>query len=223
MSISTYTELKTAVENWLNRAGDSTVQDRAAEFIALAEGRLNRKLRALRAETEWTADYTSSSRFVAYPSGMLEIIDVRIKKSTQADSEYEPLIYVPPERMWRYYHADAGEPQYYTLRNQIEINRTADTTYKIRLHGLDKWNIASDSTNWLLTNFPDAYLFGALVEAEAFLEKDQRVPMWNERFKEAIRELDALDLRNRDDADLSVSDLSLMSSSGGMYDIRHDD
>ena len=39
MAISTFAELKTAIDNWLARA-DMT--DRAAEFIALAEARMNR-------------------------------------------------------------------------------------------------------------------------------------------------------------------------------------
>ena len=42
MAISNYTELKTAVANWLDR---DDLTDRIPEFIALAESRFNRLLR----------------------------------------------------------------------------------------------------------------------------------------------------------------------------------
>lgn len=217
MSISTYEELKTAVANWLNR-GDLT--SRIPEFITLAEGVLNRKLRALRSETEWTSSYTSASRYVAYPSDLLEIIDLKAKKASADDSTYEPLLYVPPERMHRYYQSGNGTPQYYTVRNQIEIDVLPAVEYTLRLHGLEKWDIASTSTNWVLTNFPDAYLYGALVAAEGYIGRDERIPMWKQLNKEALREIDDLDTRNRDDGELSVSDLVGMS--GGDYNIIRD-
>ena len=43
MAISNYTELKTAVANWLDR---DDLTDRIPEFIALAESRFNRLLRS---------------------------------------------------------------------------------------------------------------------------------------------------------------------------------
>ena len=41
MAISTFTELKTAVDNWLAR---TDLAGRAPEFIALAEARMNREI-----------------------------------------------------------------------------------------------------------------------------------------------------------------------------------
>jgi len=50
---------------------------------------------------------------------------------------------------------------------------------------------ATTTTNWLLDLAPDAYLYGALVQAEAFLAEDDRLPMWKAAFDEAINELRA--------------------------------
>ena len=48
MSITTYTELKTAVENWLDH---TLFTARVPEFIALFEATANRRLRVQQQET----------------------------------------------------------------------------------------------------------------------------------------------------------------------------
>jgi hypothetical protein len=57
--------------------------------------------------------------------------------------------------------------------------------YRRRLPALGTAN----QTNWLLTLAPDAYLYGALVQAEGFLAEDDRVAGWKAMFDEAIAEL----------------------------------
>ena len=51
MAISNYTELNTAVANWLDR---DDLTDRIPEFIALAEARFNRLLRIRAMEEKQT-------------------------------------------------------------------------------------------------------------------------------------------------------------------------
>ena len=65
MAISTYTELQTAVANWLDR-DDLTA--RIPEFIALTEARFNRLLRVRSMETEADQVTTSGTRslLIAY-------------------------------------------------------------------------------------------------------------------------------------------------------------
>ena len=52
MSITTYTELKTAVENWLDH---TLFTARVPEFIALFEATANRRLRVQQQETQGPA------------------------------------------------------------------------------------------------------------------------------------------------------------------------
>lgn len=47
----------------------------------------------------------------------------------------------------------------------------------------------SGSTNWLLTNHPDIYLYGALVEAAPYLGEDPRVEVWKLQLEERLNEL----------------------------------
>src|SRR4051812_14862616 len=78
MAITTYAELQAAAANWLVR-GDLTA--RIPEFIALAEARLNRVLRARLAESEAALTASVGSRSVPLPAGFAEPVALSILKS----------------------------------------------------------------------------------------------------------------------------------------------
>lgn len=44
-------------------------------------------------------------------------------------------------------------------------------------------------TNVVLVEAPDAYLFGALLQAAPYLEHDERIPTWQAKFDSAIGQL----------------------------------
>jgi hypothetical protein len=56
---------------------------------------------------------------------------------------------------------------------------------------------ADGDTNDLLTNAPNVYLYGALLEAMPFLRNDQRIPLWAEMFGGAIDGLNESDESDR--------------------------
>jgi hypothetical protein len=51
--------------------------------------------------------------------------------------------------------------------------------------------------NWLLTEHPDLYLFGSLVEAEMFGVNDERAPVWKARRDEIFDEIEKLNNKTR--------------------------
>ena len=65
MAIGTFDELKTAVANWLGR---DDLTDRIPEFIALAEGRMNRTIFARAQEVRATATLTAEDAYTALPT-----------------------------------------------------------------------------------------------------------------------------------------------------------
>lgn len=219
MAISTYAELLTAIDNFI----DDSLTDRRAEFITLAEGKLNRKLRGIQQRTLATATYgtAATNRAIALPAGFIEMIDLVSKKATENDTEYTALNYIPPERLVEYY-TTSGEPQFFTVRNQIEFERDADQDYTLRMHYIKGLDIATDLTNWVLTDYPDAYLYGALVEASVFNNEESRAPMFKSMFEEAIQDINDLDDRLQDDGEMDVSDLAAMSYGRSGYNIETD-
>ena len=69
MSISTYSELKTSIANWLNRDDLTSV---IPDFIALNEADMDRRIRHWRMEQRATA--TIDTRYTALPSDFMEAV-----------------------------------------------------------------------------------------------------------------------------------------------------
>ena len=66
------------------------------------------------------------------------------------------------------------------------------------------------TTNWLITNAPDIYLYGSMLEAEPFIMNDERVPLWLAAFEKAVS-----DIQNQDNKDRhSGSQLRVMNTGG---------
>ena len=79
MTITTYAELQSAAATWLVR-GDLT--QRIAEFISLAEARLNRVLRARLAETEVALSAAPGARTIPLPDGFTEPLRLWLERAT---------------------------------------------------------------------------------------------------------------------------------------------
>jgi hypothetical protein len=62
---------------------------------------------------------------------------------------------------------------------------TMTLVYHKGVTGLDGGN----PTNWLLDSHPDAYLWGSLCMAEAYLKDDTRLNVWKAAWDEALAEI----------------------------------
>ena len=68
----------------------------------------------------------------------------------------------------------------------------------------------SNTTSTMLTNNPDIYLYGVLLEAEPFLMNDQRVQLWATAFRQAIADVQDQDNKDRH----SGSEMRVMNTGG---------
>lgn len=189
MSISTYSELLTAVQNWTHRADLASI---IPDFITLAESRIYNgttdqtgrlivpPLRVLDMQNQSTG--TISNQSISLPSGYLGTIRLTVNSGNDThDLDYlAPTSITSPEN-------SGGNPYYYTIINNaiktapnIALAYTHD--YYKRFDALT----ASAPTNWLLTNHPEIYLYGVLIEAAAYTNNDARVPGWMSAFTGAI-------------------------------------
>ncbi len=171
MAIDSYTTLQTAVANWLDR---DDLTDRIPEFISLAEARFNRDLRIRAMETKQTASTVAAQRNYALPSGYLQMRNFQVNVTPVRVLEY-----VTPEIYDRLYGSTAnGIPVYYTLlANEIQLGPIPDSVMTLEMTFYKTFDALSPTTttNWVLTNAPDVYLYAALMEAEAFLVNDARL------------------------------------------------
>jgi hypothetical protein len=206
MAISTYSELNTAVANWLDR---DDLTDRIPEFIALCEARFNRLLRIRAMEYKQTASTVSGQRNLALPTGFIQMRNLQINTSPIV-----PMQYVTPEIYDRLYGSTlTGTPQMYTIiADEIQLGPIPGSVLTIEMLFYKKFDAltALATTNWMITNAPDVYLYGCLLEAEPFIMNDPRVQLWATAFKQAITDIQEQDNKDRH----SGSALRVMNTSG---------
>jgi hypothetical protein len=95
----------------------------------------------------------------------------------------------------RYRNADTtGKPHYYAITaGEIEVYPTPDGTYTAELYYYSRIPALSDSntSNWVLEYFPDAYLYGALVHSTFYLKDDARVQGFAALYQSALDSINA--------------------------------
>ena len=207
MAIGPFAELKTAAANWLDR---SDLTDRIPEFIALAEARFNRVLRIRDMETVSTAISTAAgTREYSLPTGF-----VQMKEFHLTTDPLTPLSYITPEMMSRMWAGSTtGKPQVFTIiADNVRLGPSPDAVYTTSMLYYKTFTALStdNTTSEMLTNNPDVYLYGTLLEAEPFIMNDERVPLWLAAFEKAVS-----DIQNQDNKDRhSGSQLRVMNTSG---------
>ena len=206
MAITNYTELKTSIENWLNR---DDLTDRIPEFITLAEAQFNRELRVRGMEGRYTANTVAGQRNYALTGGYIQMRNFQIN-----DDPIVALEYVTPEihdRVWG--SSKTGLPRMYTLvANEILLGPIPDSVMTMEMDFYKAFDSLSSTTatNWVLDNAPDLYLYGALLNAEPFLVNDERVGTWRDFVVNAITSIQSADARDRH----SGSAMRVLNTSG---------
>lgn len=163
MAITSYSELQTAVANWLNR---NDLASRIPEFIALAEGDINAQFNLRTLEQSVTATTTIGSRFMSLPSGFRDPLNFWIHWSFGYG---EPIRFVTPELLT--VTDVAAVPTAWCIDgDNIAFNCPTDQAYTVVLR--ERTGVAlsdGDPTNLVLTNYPSVYLYGALRHAATYL------------------------------------------------------
>ena len=183
MALDTYANLKTAVGDFLNR---EDLTSAIGDFIALAEAQMQREIRHWRMEKRATA--TVSDRYTALPSDFHEPVSLYIDG---ANPSLQP---IPQHQMQdkRSSTADAtGVPRFYCITaGEIELyptpsSGTLELYYLAQIPSLS----ATNASNWLLEEAPDAYLYGALLQSAPYLMDDERLAVWSGLYLAAITAL----------------------------------
>jgi hypothetical protein len=205
MAISTYSELQTTLSKWLVRDGDSDFAERMPDFIALFEADflidpLNRyRQMEIRAEATLDPAGDGGGRYIGLPSAPDAFIEMRDIRITSTNPE-TPLSYATPAYLTQVWgNTQAARPALYTIiGDEIRFAPIADAAYTLEMvfYQFDKLS-GENPTNWLLTSYPNLYLYGSLLQAEAYLQNDARVPAWKALRDEAVAKLRMSDTQAR--------------------------
>ena len=183
MSIATYAELVTALDGasgYLHR-GDLTAK--IPDFIRVAESRINRKLRVLLQETESTLTATIGSRLMSVPT----LFGTPVALWLETYEPRDELIYRAPNDL-PVTDTNGGSDFYTVDGDNIATENPADIAYSYTLRYWTKFDIASTSTNTVLTNYPDIYIYGTLVASTAWTQDMSQLQFWAQQRDEAMAE-----------------------------------
>lgn len=186
MSLDTYTALKTSIADFLLRSDLTAV---IPDFVVLAEAQMNRRLRTRRMVGRATS--TLTGEFLALPT---DFGGPRTMQVTSVDPNYV-VPYLEPteldEERNKYFSA-GGQPRFYSVvGEEFQFTPAPDASYSLQLTYWERIASLSDSntSNWLLTDHPDAYLYGSLVQAAPYLMDDPRLAVWGTLFTQALDDI----------------------------------
>ena len=206
MALSTYTELKATLADFLNRDDLTAV---IPDFITLAESQINRDVRHWKMEVRSSGQQDALDEYIQIPSDWLETIRLHI---TASGTSAVTLISRDAMADKRAGAEDvAGTPIYYTHADsqfQLYPTPSAETDFELLYYQKTTALSGSNADNWLLLDSPDVYLYGALLHSAPYLAEDQRVAMWAQMYSAAVARLN------------EASELARYSGSGLRLKIR---
>ena len=186
MALANYTDLKASVADFLNRSDLTSV---IPDFVTMAEADFNRSLRVR--EMSVRTQGQISGQYVKLPDDFLGMRNIDLMTDPVTPLEYKNLQNLDIHRA-----GDAtGKPIYYSiLQNSIEFAPVPDGTYTLEIVYYQKVpTLSANTTNWLLDNHPDAYLYGTLQHSAPYLQHDERVGLWAGKYQQIIEQITTSD------------------------------
>jgi hypothetical protein len=185
VALDSYTNLKTAIGNLLNR---TDLTSYIPDFITLAESELKRKLR----RTEARAQYTINDTTWTIPSEIDRILSIRLVTGSPSLDKPIPVVSTAEADTHRARLADVdGRPQKANIvGRKVVFTPSPDTSYTIEVTYIESLTVLSDSnsSNVVLQDAPDLYLYGAAKHSAPFLGDDARIALWQQLYDAALGE-----------------------------------
>ena len=189
MAITNYTTLQSAIADFLNRDDLTAV---IPTFIQLAEAQMQREVRHWKMEARVSGQQSGGDEYMQIPADWLETIRMHItgsgtsaitmtSRAAMADirAKNEDVSTVLP---YYYCHADSQFQLYPTPAEDTDI----ELLYYQKIPDL-----ASNTTNWLLSDAPDVYLYGSLLHSAPYLAEDARVAVWAQMYSAAVQNVNS--------------------------------
>jgi hypothetical protein len=187
MSITTFSELKTAIASWLHRS-DLTTQ--IPDAITFAEAKFNRRLRVRQMETAMSATAIASN-IATRPTGLVAVKALWNTDDAKTRLEQKPLDFVMENE------SDCTTAMYYAWdRTYFHFDVTSGEVEGVYYAAIDALS-DDETTNWLLTAAPDLYLAASLAEIYLLNLEEERAAVWTSKANALIEELNTQDKRDR--------------------------
>lgn len=179
MALAVYADLLSTIPDFLNRSDLTSI---APTFVTLAEAQINRRLikdgPVRQMLGTWSPTIIAES--TALPTDFMGVKSLYLASiTTSAEIQF-----VEPDRIAELkimFPSQAGDPQFYSIVGaNIQFwpwnggSYAATIGYWQAIPALS----VSNTTNWLLTLYPDAYLYTSLIQSAPYLRDDARLETW---------------------------------------------
>lgn len=192
MALDTYANLQTSIESWLELTSSTAL---IPDFIALAESEMNVRIKHWRNTPTATVTFASAG-LADLPEGFRAPRSVRLSSSPNNQLEI-----VSTEKMVELLSSStqAGSPEVMAVDGdnlRCWPTPSADTNAVLRYYRTIPALSDLNPSNWVLTNFPNAYLFGALACAFSYHDDTENEAKFAGKFEKAIAQInrEALDV-----------------------------
>lgn len=186
---ASYDDLLVSVGAWLDRSDLSAM---IPKFIEMAHRRFNRTLFPPDRETMFEDTVTDG---YVLPTDIYRLKSIEIVDDD--DTPMEQVTYASLKAETEY--------EYRPSRFAIHVGRLYfspqpgdDVTMKLAYTARIPMLGTFQQSNWLLEKHPDAYIYGALVQAAAFLDAtDARIGLWSAALDQTIAEIEDVGVKVR--------------------------
>jgi hypothetical protein len=188
-SLASLADLRSAVADWLNRTDLST--ERLDEFISLTEVEMMREV--LERSIETVQSGTTDGNPLAFPTDAGRVSKIVI----EGGGWNRPLSYVGTAGDES---TSSGAAYGFTLEEgEIRLSPTPDAGLSYRIYFTPQIVPLSETvtTNWLLTNHPDVYLWGACAHASIYLKDDAGIARFAPRYENAKQKVSGYEYSKR--------------------------
>ena len=218
-----YTQLTNAIKAYCENdfpqvvgSGGLTSAEQIATFVQNAEERIYNLVQIPAIRKNVTGTTTANNKYLQVPSDWLSTFSLAVVCNgptvlpdgrTFAAGDYLYLLNKDVNFIREAFpsQTDAGLPQYYAVfdYNSFILGPAPNAIYTMELHYFYyPESIVTAGTTWLGDNFESALLYGAMLEAAAFMKSDADVlKIYTDRYNEAMLLLKMLgDCKDRQDA-----------------------
>lgn len=181
---TTRAELITCLANWINR--DDLTTTEIPQAIALAERRFQREIRI--PEREISTTLTATAETLALPSDLWKMQDIFLNTDPRTVLEPMPL----HDLRNKYGAQTTGKPQNYAIRGEsLVFGPSPDTSYSVMIAYTQTIPALSTSqtTNVLLTDHPDVYIYGSLAELYLLTADESRAQLYDAKCGQRIEDI----------------------------------
>lgn len=180
LSDGNFTGVRASLGDWLARS-DLTNTD-YGNFIYLFEKEFNTEMRLRGMEGQTTPGVTSG--YIQHPSDFLQWKSLKV---VEGGKEYALGALTEENAAYDYGLSFPDRARGFVIRGDktyiYPIGATGTYT-GVYFQGVPALN-ASNTTNWLLTKYPQLYLYGPLLQAQAYVSNPDKIQLWNIAFEQA--------------------------------------